>query len=50
MYDFIIGAQMIIEMRGGVFNEATFDIQKNMARALGWFRNNNAKAYMVLLD
>ena len=50
MYDFIMGCQMVMEMKGGAFNTTTIDIQKNMARALTWFRVNNAKAYMVLLD
>jgi len=50
MYDFIMGSQMVIEMRGGPFSRASFEVQKDMAKALDWFRHNNAKAYMVLLD
>jgi len=45
MYDFIIGAQMAFE--GGFHNDSIIvDFQK----ALTWFRTNNPKAYMVLLD
>lgn len=50
MYDLIMGCQLMMEMRGGPFSEATGEIQKDMSRGLSWFRNNNAKAYMVLLD
>jgi hypothetical protein len=50
LYDFIIGAQHTIDRNGGVFNPSTFGLQKEMSKALSWFRNNNAKAYMVLLD
>lgn len=50
MYDLIMGCQLMMEMRGGPFSRVTFEIQKDMAKGLDWFRNNNAKAYMVLLD
>ena len=46
MYDFIMGANMAIEM--GVFNTSQ-NIQ-DLRKALDWFRKNNGKAYMVLLD
>jgi len=42
MYDFIMGAQMFGNMPDKMIN----DVQK----ALSWFRKNNPKAYMVLLD
>ena len=42
MYDFIMGAQMF----GDLSDEMINDVQK----ALIWFRANNPKAYMVLLD
>lgn len=42
MYDFIMGAQMF----GNLSDEMIDDVQK----ALSWFRQNNPKAYMVLLD
>ncbi len=45
IYDFIMGAQMMCE---GAFSRP--DIQKDLIKALDWFRINNAKAYMVLLD
>ena len=42
MYDFIIGAHMF----GNMSDKMIDDVQK----ALSWFRKNNPKAYMVLLD
>ena len=45
MYDFIIGTQLVLEMNMQS-NELITDFQKG----LDWFRANNAKAYMVLLD
>jgi hypothetical protein len=50
MYDFIMGCQYMIEMKGGLFHPKGFNIQKDMAKGLSWFRTANAKAYMVLLD
>ena len=50
MYDFIKGAEYIIDMKGGPFGEKSSAIQREMAKGLDWFRKNNAKAYMVLLD
>jgi hypothetical protein len=50
MYDFIKGSEYTIELMGGVFNGKTFDQQDLMRKGLDWFRKNNAKAYMVLLD
>ena len=50
MYDFIMGCQFMIEMKGGLFHPRGFHIQKDMAKGLDWFRKNNGKAYMVLLD
>lgn len=50
MYDFIMGAQFMIEMSGGPFGENSIGIQKDMAKGLDWFRENNKKAYKVLLD
>ena len=47
MYDFIIGSQMVMEMTPKMMTpKAVKDFQKG----LDWFRKNNAKAYMVLLD
>lgn len=50
LYDFIMGTQYIIERSGGAFNPETFVFQKEMRKALDWFRKNNAEAYMILLD
>ena len=45
MYDFIIGASALMEM--GMYSPKTID---DMRKGLGWFRKNNAAAYMILLD
>jgi hypothetical protein len=45
MYDFVMGATMMMEM-GGVQTTMGIDLKKG----LDWFRENNAKAYMVLMD
>jgi hypothetical protein len=45
MYDFIIGASTLMEM--GMYSPKNID---NMRKGLGWFRKNNAEAYMKLLD
>ena len=45
MYDFIMGATMMIEM-GMHHDSMTTDLRKG----LDWFRENNAKAYITLLD
>ncbi len=52
MYDLIIGLQMVIESlyAGDMLDPDTAYLQKDMARGLSWFRQNNAEAYMVLLD
>ena len=43
MYDFVIGASTLYELgMGGNVNE--------LRKGLNWFRTNNPKAYMVLLD
>ena len=43
MYDFIIGASTIAEM--GLDTDIA-----SLRKGLDWFRKNNAKAYMILLD
>ena len=48
MYDFIMGSQMILEI--DELSSWNKNIQLQMSKGLNWFRNNNAKAYMVLLD
>ena len=47
MYDFCMGATMIYELAG--FN-ADEKILRDLRKGLEWFRVNNPKAYMVLLD
>ena len=46
MYDFIIGSTMVMEMAGGYKHTDVNELRKG----LDWFRQNNIKAYMVLLD
>jgi len=46
MYDFVMGASIVVEM--GMFN--TPQHLKDLRRGLDWFKQHNAKAYMVLLD
>ena len=46
MYDFIIGSTMVMEMAGGYKHTVVDELRKG----LDWFRQNNAEAYMVLLD
>ncbi len=52
MYDFIMGCEMVIEMRynGNMFDPRTADLQKDMRKGLDWFRRSNPSAYMILLD
>tara|TARA_R110001592_G_scaffold535_1_gene2870 strand:- start:183 stop:434 length:252 start_codon:yes stop_codon:yes gene_type:complete len=47
MYDFIMGAQIILEMDSGTI---TPQIIKDLQKGLRWFRENNSEAYMTLLD
>ena len=47
MYDFCMGATFVYEM-GGLSVDGK--ILKDLQKGLDWFRKNNAKAYMVLLD
>ena len=46
MYDFIMGAQIVLEMGMTDNTKMVEDLRKG----LEWFRINNSKAYMVLLD
>ena len=48
MYDFVMGASTLIEMTGPW--EGDPKIIKELRKGLDWFRKNNSKAYMVLLD
>ena len=47
LYDFIMGCNMLFERGSTRVND---DMIRDFDRALTWFRVNNAKAYMVLLD
>ena len=46
MYDFVIGASIVMEMSGGYKHINVNELRKG----LDWFRKNNPEAYMVLLD
>ena len=46
MYDFIMGSQIVLEM-GMIDNPKMVE---DLRKGLEWFRINNSKAYMVLLD
>ena len=46
MYDFIIGSTIVLEMAGGYKHTDVDELRKG----LDWFRQNNAEAYIVLLD
>jgi hypothetical protein len=46
MYDFIMGAQLVLEM--GMMDKPK--IVEDLRKGLDWFRINNKEAYMVLLD
>ena len=53
IYDFVIGANIFLEQ---AFenkvepNDKTEKITRDLYKGLDWFRSNNVKAYMVLLD
>ena len=46
MYDFVMGSTIVLEMGGGYKHTDVSLLRKG----LDWFRVNNPKAYMVLLD
>jgi hypothetical protein len=46
MYDFVMGSTIVLEMAGGYKHTDVSLLRKG----LDWFRVNNPKAYMVLLD
>ena len=47
MYDFVMGATTLYEMQGFNVNSKMLG---DLRKGLDWFRQHNAKAYMVLLD
>ena len=51
MYDFIMGAQVMLEM--GMFKDDELEFGwsiKDVKKGMKWFKENNNKAYKVLLD
>jgi len=46
MYDFVMGATIVLEMAGG-YKHTDVNL---LRKGLDWFRTNNSEAYMVLLD
>ena len=48
MYDFVMGASILVEMTGPW--EGDPKTIKELRKGLDWFRKNNSEAYMVLLD
>ena len=49
MYDFIMGAQLMMEM-GILESDALGFTMTDVRKGMDWFRKSNSKAYMVLLD
>ncbi len=45
MYDFIMGAQLVMEM--GMNQQK---LVEELRKGISWFRENNKEAYMTLLD
>jgi hypothetical protein len=50
MYDFIMGATQMMEMRGDRRSLMDASMITDLRKGLDWFRKNNATAYMILLD
>ena len=50
MYDFIIGAAYTVEQDYSLNSDNTQQLIVDLEKGLRWFRQNNPKAYMVLLD
>lgn len=48
MYDFIMGCNSIFEE--DIFNPLNPKLIRDFNRARDWFRKNNSKAYMILID
>ena len=47
MYDFVVGSQYVMEMMPRTMTPKAI---KDFQKGLDWFRSNNPRAYMVLLD
>ena len=54
VYDFVVGANQVLEaifeINNGEPNKKTKDLIRDLHKGLDWFKEHNAKAYMVLLD
>ena len=50
MYDFIMGATQVMELRGDRRSLMDASMITDLRKGLDWFRKNNATAYMILLD
>jgi len=49
MYDLTMGASILSEQEDALWG-GNPEVIKDLRRGLDWFRKNNPKAYMVLLD
>ena len=52
MYDFIKGCEFTIavQFNDDIQHPDTSRLQKELYKAIDWFRSNNPEAYMILLD
>ena len=53
IYDFVVGANLYLELSmesEGKPTDKFKKLVKDLQRGLDWFKENNAEAYMVLLD
>ena len=50
MYDFIMGATIVMEMALGNHGIDNNQMITDLRKGIQWFKENNSKAYMVLLD
>ena len=53
LYDFVTGANRTLEMlydKGVKPNDKIEELAEDLHKGLDWFKEHNAKAYMVLLD
>ena len=49
MYDFIMGCALMFE-QGGIFTPKNPKLVREFDKARDWFRKNNSRAFMILLD
>lgn len=50
MYDFVMGATVMVDCAELGMSTTNNEIVRDLRKGLSWFRQNNAEAYMVLLD